>query len=169
VLDQDRPLTQLDDRGRYVRLDPGALRRQRRKMLAEKARTFGVGSAPPGLFALGPARMLQGRLLSEIPKGRPLAGGVKLRDSGELDDVDLSSPFVPALLRGKLLGAGGRARFVAVAVNGRIAGTGFAFPYRGEAHFEVMFDPRWLRNGANDVRMLAVAWAAGGPRVHIVR
>jgi hypothetical protein len=169
VGDAGRRLTLLNEHGAYVPLDPAALRRQRRGTLARKARLFGPGSGPPGVFGLGPARRLQGRLLARVPKGRPIAARVELRDDDDFEEVDLRSPFLPALVRGEVRGGGKTVGALAIAVNGRIAGSGFTFPRVSGAAFEVMVDPRALRDGRNRVQVLAATERRGVVHLHPFR
>jgi hypothetical protein len=159
---RDRKYSMLLPNGGRVLLRPALLERRRRATLASKVRLFGSGAGGPGFYGIGPARSFVGR----APRlGVPVAGSAHLDDGGDFADVDLSGPFVPALVRGRVDGAPTAVRSVAVEVNGRVMGSGFL----SGNQFEVMVDPRAFRDGRNDVRMLAVTGASGGVRLHAFR
>lgn len=143
-------------------LAPAPLRRQRRAFLRYQAARFGSGRGGPGLYGIGPARTLQGERLAAVPRGERLAARARLRDSEDYDDVNLSGPFVPALVRGTLSRPPPRLRSVAVAVNGRVMGSGYLY---GDL-FELMVDPSAFRDGKNEIEVLGVAAGKAGVRLH---
>jgi hypothetical protein len=160
--DRGRRYSLLTPTGGRILLPPAALRRQRRRVLAAKVRLFGSGAGGPGYYGLGPARTLVG---GSAPIGAPVAGGVELDHRGDFGDVDLSSPFVPSLVQGRIKGGDAGVKSVAIEVNGRVMGSGYLYGDR----FEVMVDPRAFHNGRNSVRVVAVTAGSGGVRLHAFR
>ena len=166
VRNPGRRLTQLDARGEFLPLDLPTLEQQRRQILRLKDGYFGFGTKPPGLYGIGPARRFQGRRLTDVPRGAALEGELEVKDADEFGKVDFDSPFVPALVRGRLE-TDGRARSVAVAVNGVVMGSGYLYDDSGE--FEVIVDPAGFREGDNRVEVLAVtAGSASRTLLHSV-
>ncbi len=124
----------------------------RRESVRRKLAWFPDFAAPGGLYRIGRYRELIGRR----PESRPAAADSPL-PSVELDrpwflhDVDPAGPLVPAYLSGRLVGSSParRARHLAIAVNGRIAGVTRAIG--GGAEFSTMVEPSAFSPGSNRV------------------
>ena len=98
--------------------------------VARKVGFFGSGSGDPGLYAVGPHRELLGRPVSAL---RAVGGGgasAAIDAASELADVDLRGEL-PALLSGRISGAGPGRHDLAFAVNGRVATVARSFPWEG--------------------------------------
>ena len=127
--------------------------RQRDLFSAEAIRLFGTDDrdlyAPPGVANL------IGTLTASLPvRARPGAR-VRLDSAREFQSVDPAAPLVPALVTGQLSGVPVGER-VAVSVNGRIEGTGYAYEQQGQTSFDAVVRPEAFRKGANSVRVFAL-------------
>jgi hypothetical protein len=149
--------------GRYV-VDAGWLARRRARALARKLRLFGSGDRGPGLFAIGPHRELVGKPLSAFRLLRPGRVRVHLFLRRDLRAVRPASGYVPCHVQGRVVGRPpGRGHPVAVAVNGRIVGTGVTVQL-AETPAEwasVLVPESALRAGANRVEVLAIGRRSG--------
>jgi hypothetical protein len=162
--DPGRRFKILDAEDHFLPLNPDRLRRQRSILVRLKEFIFGTG-APPDLFGLGPGRPLVGRALASVNTGPAIDASVKLTDAGEYGHVDLTGPFVPALVRGTIGASEREVPAVAIAVNGRIAGSGGVRRQGDGLGFSVMVEESAFHQGRNDVRVLAVYGRA--PRVTV--
>ena len=145
-----------------LRLDAAALDQRVRAAVARKVGFFGAGSGDPGLFAVGPHRELVGRPVSAL---RAVDGGgasAAIDAASELADVDLDGEL-PALLSGRISGAGPGRHDLAFAVNGRVATVGSSFPWDGDERFSALAPPEAFRAGRNVVEVFLVP-PAGPPR-----
>ncbi len=108
---------------------------------------------PDGLYRIGPHL----ELIGSRPERRPVAAdsslpSVELDRAWLLEDVEPTGPFVPAYISGRLVAPaeGHRARQLAMAVNGGVAGV--TRTTGGEnAEFSVMIEPTAFTRGANHV------------------
>jgi hypothetical protein len=145
-----------------LRLDAAELEQRMRAALARKEGFFGSGSDGPGLYAVGPHPELVGRPVSAL--GAVDGGGASaaIDAASELADVDLAREL-PALLSGRISGAGPGRHDLAFAVNGRVATVGSSFPWDGEERFTALAPPDAFRAGRNVVEVLLVP-PSGPPR-----
>jgi hypothetical protein len=124
------------------------------KTPAHVRRLFGAFRERDDLYAFGPHRALVGRR----PGGaRTLPGSVTVHPQRlqRYGSVDLDAPFIPARVVGMVAGSTDR-RWIAVALNGRIAGLG-RLSGRGDTRgFAVMMSPTYMRNGRNDLAFYLV-------------
>jgi len=150
------------DAGGELGLGPSDLVRLRRRTLRHQITLFGTGAGEPALFRIGPARELVGRRVRDLTVERS-AIRVELDDEGQLDSVDFDSPFVPALIRGRVDEPGDTLfRDVAIAVNGRVWATTQTFPSFDERYFFAMVPESALREGRNQVDVFSISRRAGG-------
>ena len=120
-------------------VDTPGYQRERQAALARKLRLFGNG-----IYAFAPRPDL-------APARAVLVRPDRYRN------VDPASGFVPTRVLGRIEpGSPGGGRVVAVAVNGRVAGTGRTFTLEGsdEEQFSVLIPERALRRGVNRVKVL---------------
>jgi hypothetical protein len=130
--------------------------RLRRAWLAHKLRLFGAGRSQPGLFGLGPRPDLLGRPISALrpPAWHRVAAAVE--QAPALRRVDPRSGFVPALISGHLVRPAGRApRIVALALNGRVAGSARLRRAGDRLTFELIVPETALRPGRNRLAVYA--------------
>lgn len=144
-----------------VTIDTASFSARVKARVARQHELFGSGADAPGRYGLGPNRALIGRTLAQLapdPAGGPtLTATVDNADA--LAAVDRSSGFVPVHVTGTIAGdAAGARHDLAFAVNGVIAGVSRSVYLNGDAtqYFSVLVPPTSLRDGANDVRVLAV-------------
>ena len=140
--------------------DPSALEARRGASLERQISLFGSGSAPAGLYGIGPQRQLVGRRLEELEVRFGTEASARLDQAGELRAVDLGAEEIPARLTGTLSGDGGPMRDLAVALNGRVVATARSYSYAGEERFSVLVPEPALRAGVNRVQLF---WLQPGP------
>jgi hypothetical protein len=110
---------------------------------------------PHDPYRVGPHGPLIGQPVSELPKGAP-RGTITTDQWGNYDSVDLKG-VLPALFDATVTGVDVD-RWVAVAINGKIAGVGPV--YRNSLnHVEgtnVMLDPSFLVDGENEIEVFVI-------------
>ena len=130
---------------------------ERQRIVDRNHALLGTGNdGPERIYRVGPNQELL---------GRPAASaGLEELDvdfvyGADYDDVDPSSPFVPAHVVGRVQDGGEGGRDIAVAVNGKIVGVGETFTLatgdEGEL-VSVIVPPSSFRAGRNDVRVYLV-------------
>ena len=127
--------------------------------LDRKLRLFGSRNRPFSPFRIAPPGTR--RLLGEpVPTGGPLPGAsVSIRDGEAYADVDVDADALPVLVAGvvRLETPGQPPPVLAIGVNGVIAAITVAGPDGGDGPtFSALVPPRTLRDGANDITVLAV-------------
>ena len=151
----------------FVALGARALERRRLANVARRARLFGTGPESlrrhgqpfAGLYRNGRNGWMVGRRVSAFATSPGLVRGVFALPH-LWRNVNPRAEVVPVQAAGHVLGAAPEAtREVAVAVNGRIEGTGRTFHLRGPDKseiFSVMVPEESLRRGHNAVRLYEV-------------
>jgi hypothetical protein len=152
-----RPMSEVSDRrtlsiirqedGEMVRVSRAELRRRAAAAVRRRLRAFPGGDP----FALGPRPELRGQPVGRL---RPLP--VTLDAPGPVRTVDLEADSLPVEVAGVVHGASRRQRPIAVAVNGRVAATGYTTLAQGQESFTVLIPPDALRNGRNRVKVLSL-------------
>jgi hypothetical protein len=163
-------------------LGPDPRRRSRRLMSTESVVTFGqdvpdtrssidrihelfgAGGKQDDLFGFGPHRSLVGQ---PAPTGRR-TGRLRatLAEPELYRHVETSGSFVPARLVAEI--SGGRPpQWVAVALNGTIAGVGQPFRSSGRWQLSIMLAERHFREGSNRLAIFAVRGAGQLERIRI--
>jgi hypothetical protein len=120
--------------------------------LAAKQRLFGHG-----IYAIGPQPRLVGRPKPAASAAAALRATID--EPQRLATVHTGSAFVPSNITGRLTGSGARAGLpLAVALNGRIAATGWSAQLAGGHSIIVSFmvPPRLLHDGHNDARVYLI-------------
>jgi len=132
--------------------DAAAMARQLREHLGETD-----GHLDP--YRVGPYGALVHEEAALLARGSdaPRLEGATLRldDDIRYDDVDLTSSAVPAFFGARAEGLGPD-DWVAVAVNGTIAGMGPIHDGDGGLRVSAILDPQYLRDGHNDVRAYVI-------------
>ena len=145
--------------GKQVRMRLSALLRLRKQALREQLASF--GSTSSSLYRLGPNPDLIGKAVSSLPVEPSENEGVELDGQELLNIVDRRTDLLPTWIQGHLTGDHQQREDLAVAVNGRIEATTWSFAGPGgETFFSAMVPEDALRNGHNQVAVLAVH--AGG-------
>jgi hypothetical protein len=129
-------------------------------VLGRKLSLFGRGP-----YGFGPAGGLLGRRVSTLPVVPSRGPRARFVHPERFAAVDRGSVFLPTHVVGRIEpGEPGGGRTVAVAVNGRVEGTGLTVSLEGsdEEDFSVMVPEDALRAGRNRVQLL---WLRGRTRI----
>jgi hypothetical protein len=118
-------------------------------------RLFGKGGSPYDIYAWGPHRDLVG---TEPGAPARAEGSAVQTDTRAYASVDPTSGFVPAMFNAVLEGVDAREpRWVAVALNGRIAGLGQTYASEvGTTQVSMMLAPSLFEKGSNDVEVYLI-------------
>ncbi len=135
----------------------------REKALRRQIRLFGTGATMPVLFGIGPARSILGRSLSRlrVVGAGPASAEIDSKPLALLRSLPRGSRFYPSQVTGKVSGLGA-GRPVAIAVNGRIAGTSTTINSAGAIRFSILVPEELLHTGRNPVRVFAVSRTGAG-------
>jgi hypothetical protein len=128
---------------------------------------FGPGGGDDDLFGFGEHRELVGERVSDLAmsdRGSDLEIDL---DAGTApyEDVDLSSPALPAFLRGRVRSGAAGVEY-AVALNGVVAGVGQTYRDEKDTDIAVFLSERLFRGGRNT---LAIYEIDDADRLHEVR
>ena len=140
------------------------MERRRRALLRTRVRRFGWGDWASLYTGTGPHRELLGRSLDELRgarAGRSSSRG-RLIAARELLRVSPGSNVLPTQVTGAVEGGAGRARDIAVSVNGRVEAVSRTFRLTGSSRevFAVNVPEGSLRPGRN--RLLVFEVSRGG-------
>jgi sulfatase-like protein len=135
-----------------VRMSLAEYERRTAATLAAKQRLFGHG-----IYAIGAQPGLVGR---QAPTAAPASAlRATIDQPKRLASVDTRSSFVPSNITGRLTGAGARTGLpLAIALNGRIAATGWSAQLEGDHSViaSFMIPPRLLHDGRNNARVYLI-------------
>jgi hypothetical protein len=141
--------------GKQVTMRLSALLRLRTRALREQLAAF--GSTSSSVYRLGPSPDLIGKPVSSLQVEPSANEGVELDGQELLNIVDRRTDLLPTWIQGHLTGDHEQRVDLAVAVNGRIEATTWSFPGPGgETFFSAMVPESALRNGRNQIAILAV-------------
>lgn len=122
---------------------------------------FGHGRGWNSVYRWGPAANLIGNPPARVSADSGV-GRVVLTNGARLDDVDLASKVIPAMVDGKLIDSDVSAGdFLAVSVNGTVAATSYAHDVNGVLAFMAVVPPRYLSDGDNELEVFRVVSASG--------
>ncbi|MDQ3890487.1 MAG: sulfatase-like hydrolase/transferase [Actinomycetota bacterium] len=153
----DRGRVEVDQRvGKAVSAGVDAAAEEKYETLRRKLAIFGSGRTG-SLYAFGRYNALVGRK----PSGIGVVGGTDLAASVDnealLASVDLGSALAPSHVTGRLDGDAARAGvYLALAVNGRIAGVTRSFTVGDDVLFSALLRESAFRQGRNEVDVFAV-------------
>jgi hypothetical protein len=154
----------LSDNGKQLRLPVRHLEGIRRELLRYKLYYFGSGDS--SFFQTRPTGPMLGQPVARFrAAGAPLGAKFQLQDAGEYDHVDPSSPLIPALVRGTIDADRREVTSIAIAVNGRVWGTGKVFGLHAPTQFSVIVPQRAFHPGRNSVQVLALRGSRTKPRL----
>lgn len=155
ALPRDATVIVVNTDGSVERAPLAELVTRRGALLARQLRMFGAGNGWKGVYAIGPKRELIGTEVGTLPVIESDAR-VELAGENFFRAVDPSSGVIPAYVQGTVLGTGGGSHALAIAVNGRIAGTTRTYPANGE-QFAAMLPDDALVEGDNEVRVYLIS------------
>jgi hypothetical protein len=154
-----------DRSGDRFALDAATFERRRRAALERQIALFGVGSAPPGLYGIGPHPELLGRSADGLRSTDVRGARAEIDGVESLRSVDPRSDFIPCRIKGRIHGEGGVARDIAIAVNGRVVAAARSSREAGDETFSVLVPESSFRAGANEVEVFAVSTRGGTLRL----
>ena len=162
--------TELNTVGGDYTFDAAAVARRRDAAVRRKTAWFGSGGGrnPDALYLIGPHAELVGQRVRGCPcsRARRPRSPPAIDQAEDLREVDLGSRFVPGQITGELpAGRPGGGRQVALALNGKIAATGWTFSLEGSRResFELMVPESAFRHGPNHARLFEIVAGSGGP------
>jgi hypothetical protein len=130
--------------------------RQRKARLRRMIRLFGADDGGARLYVNGPGADLLGRPVAPLTADLPARVRVEL-DSGELlDDVRPDARVAPSFVTGRVDGELAPGTPLALAVNGRVAGTTRSFERGGETRVAGFVPPDAFRAGSNTLELFAI-------------
>lgn len=146
--------------GGSLRIPTSALERGREATLARQRELFGSGR--DSLFGFGPHPELIGRDVASLPQLERGRVRVRLRPPGAARRMRPESRYRPANVIGWVEGGRPGGRPLAVAVNGRIAATGWSFRDMGSTglNVSVVLPEASFRPGLNEVQVFEVVRGA---------
>lgn len=147
--------------GNSVVIGRRRLERLRDAAVARKVRLFPGGDP----LRIGPHLELVGAPVSTLAKGVQTPVRATLDAPGQFRSVDPRAVTIPVDVSGIVRGGPARRRPIAVALDGRIAATGWTIVDGGGEHFTVLLPPESLRRGAVAVEVYAIAGERGTPRL----
>ena len=131
--------------------------------VAYKESLFGNDPTPDDLFKIGPYPSLFGSQSDEVSDIDQDVAYTFDQDD-ELDDVDLSSNFVPALISGRVFGAGDSGdQYLAIAVNGTVQAVTQTYSDDSQTKFTAMIPETSLNSGKNTVEVFTVSGSQTSP------
>jgi len=135
----------------------------RDKALLRQIGLFGTGATMPVLFGVGPAPSILGRFVSRlrVVGAGSASAAIDSKPLGLLRSLPKGSRFYPSQVTGRVSGLGA-GRPVAIAVNGRIAGTSTTIDSAGAIQFSILVPEELLHPGRNPVRVFAVSGTGAG-------
>ena len=134
--------------------------------LNRKADLFGEGD-PEQLFRTGPYKELPGRSTSDLAVSSARAMQINIENFARYRLVDHASGFLPAHLKGQLVGPVENSRVLAIAINGRVEAMTRTYSTRGSGgFFTAMLPESSLLDGPNTVNVFRVAEEEEGIVLH---
>ena len=135
----------------------------RDKALLRQIRLFGTGATRPVLYGVGPAPSILGRSVSRlrVVGAGSASAAIDAKPLALLRSLPKGSRFYPSQVTGRVSGLGA-GRPVAIAVNGRIAGTSTTIDSAGAVRFSILVPEELLHVGRNPVRVFALSRTGTG-------
>jgi len=143
-----REVTVTNPDGDLLSVPLAVMIRQRNAAIARSDERLGTG----GFYTLGPAPRLIGRPAPAVPEGTTEAA---LDEPDIARDYDPGENLIPMFItgtwNGPLPAAPARAPVFAVAINGKVQGTGRPFMFAGAVHWGILVNPAAIHPGKNRV------------------
>ena len=158
-----RPISVLKDDadpvvGELAAVEAGVLATARRN-----ASLFGVGRQ--SMYRIGPYPGLLGMSPTRFAVLGTSRDDVRIDNTASFANVRLSSGLVPARVAGTIGGDTADGTSLAVAVDGRVRATAFAYEIDGKTRFEAMVPETSFREGRNSIDIYAVSRSSGAFRL----
>lgn len=126
---------------------------------------FGSGDGGSGLYANGPGTDLLARPVARFARAAPAGGRVELDSADLLDSFRPGARLVPSFVSGRITGAVAAGVPLAVAVNGRVAGTTESFQDGDDVRLAAVVPASAFRSGANSLEIFAIEGEGSGRRL----
>ena len=160
-----RRLDVMTDSGARIEVDPASLERAKLATLERKLALFGAGDERPGLFGIGPHPELLGSRPRDLPQERSSGRRAQIDGAALLRSVNRSASFVPTRITGRVVGERAGRLDLAVALNGRIEALTRTYTTAGRPWFSALVPESALREGRNELELLAVTAGPAGVRL----
>ena len=154
----DRPLEVENLRGGGVELTAEEFAEARDEALKDRIGLLGDGTA--SLYEIGPSPELHGRPVEPL-LGEDADGEATIVDGETIRDYDPASDVTPARIAGDVSGLD-PGEPMAIALNGRVAATTYAYEGDLRTEFAAMVPPSLLVPGDNEVAVLAIDGEGSG-------
>lgn len=145
----ERPITVTDIENRPISVDLPEMIAQRDAAIRRADRRLGAGP----IYTLGPAPNLIGRPVPPVPAGTAAA---TLDAPAFWDDYRPDQSPIPINVTGTVGEDVGDGATLAIAVNGRVRGTGRTFEFKDATRFGALVDPASLKPGRNVIGIYQV-------------
>ncbi len=145
----ERPITVKDIKNRETTVEVPEMITQRDAAIKRADRRLGTGP----IYTLGPAPDLIGRKVPPVPAG---TAGATLDAPAFWDGYDPDQRVIPINVTGTVGDGIAEGTTIAVAVNGRVRGTGNTFEFDGADRFGTLVDPASLKPGHNEIGLYRV-------------
>ena len=123
-------------------------------------RSLAWNAGRDGLFKMGPAELLLGKPLDQVPVTERLGLRIELDHPKLYERVRLDADFIPAAVEGAVSAT--NARYVAVGINGTLRAVAPTFEGPdGRLRFQAIVPETYFFNGANRIQVFAVAETTG--------
>ncbi len=158
----DRPLELENLRGGGVELTPTEFVSARDEALLDRIELLGDGIA--GLYGIGPSAELHGRQVAELA-GPDSDAEATIIDGASARDYEPGADVMPARVAGTVDGVAAGDP-LAIAMNGSVAATTYAYEGEYGTEFSAMIPPRLLKAGDNEVQVLAIDGKGSDTTLH---
>ena len=158
----DRPLEIENLREGGVEITAAEFRRARDEALQDRIGLLGDGTT--SLYEIGPSTELHGRLVEPLI-AEDAGGEAKIVDGDAVKDYDPDSEEIPARIAGDVNGVD-PGEPMAIALNGRVAATTYAYEGERGTEFSAMVPPALIEAGDNELTVFAIEGEGAGATLH---
>ena len=160
--DPDRPLEIENLRDGGVEITAAEFRRARDEALQDRIALLGDGTT--SLYEIGPSAELHGQPVEPLA-GEDAGGEATIIDGDAVNDYDADSEEIPARIAGDVDGVD-PGEPMAIALNGRVAATTYAYEGERGTEFSAMVPPALIEAGDNELAVFAIEGEGAGATLH---
>ena len=158
----DRPLEIENLRDGGVEITAAEFTRARDEALRDRIGLLGDGTT--SLYEIGPSAELHGRPVEPLA-GEDAGGEATIVDGDAARDYDVDSEEIPARIAGDVDGVD-PGQPMAIALNGRVAATTYAYEGERGTEFAAMVPPALIEAGDNELAVFAIEGVGAGASLH---